>query len=46
MRYAAKCAEKMAMLEALAAELGCSVHKLKSILSMSSFLLPECLTNS
>lgn len=28
MRYAAKCAEKMAMLEALAAELGCSVHEL------------------
>ena len=28
MRYASKCAEKMAMLEALAAELGCSVHEL------------------
>lgn len=28
MRYLAKCAEKMAMLEALAAELGCSVHEL------------------
>ena len=28
MRYAAKCAEKMAMLEALAVELGCSIHEL------------------